>query len=108
MTEGVQDLQILLTPEQSQALTTIAQGKDQTIFELVEQIFQEAIDRKQPTQSQELQQQLEALERVKLHKAKMLTERGGKPLSINLPAVLQEIREERDEYNVNSLVTHRH
>jgi hypothetical protein len=48
--------------------------------------------------------QLKALKRIRQHKVKILAERGGKPLDIDPVAILQQIREERDEQLLNNFV----
>ncbi|MCI0559441.1 MAG: hypothetical protein MN733_13175, partial [Nitrososphaera sp.] len=96
MTPKSESIQIQLTHEQTQALNHLAREQGKTIIELVEEMLQDTIRQRQQAGHRKLAQQLEALERIKRHKAEILASRKGEPLNINLVTMLQEIREERD------------
>lgn len=96
MVEQLAGTQIYLKPSLSQALSNIAQQEAKTVVYLVEELLEKAIRRKQ--QAQEPKKiRLAALERIKQHRAEILVERKGNPLQINLAAILEGVREERDD-----------
>ena len=97
MAERKYRAQILLEPEQHEVLTEIAQQQGRSISNVVREIVGQYIVAREQTMDQEK----EALERVKQHRAEMLSQRGGHPLEINIPAMIEEIREERS----NDLLT---
>ncbi|MEN8220809.1 MAG: hypothetical protein ABFS56_31540 [Pseudomonadota bacterium] len=88
-------MNILLKPDLSQALINIAHQEGQTLFKWIEKVLQEAIDRRQAIVKNTLSQQIEALERIKQHRAEILASRG-EALYIDVATTLDEIREERD------------
>lgn len=107
MNPKLEPIQIQLTLEQTQALDHLAQEQGKTIIELVEELLQDAIRQRQQARHRKLAHQLESLERIKRHKAEILTSRKGEPLNINLVTMLQEIREERDGYLTDSFINNR-
>lgn len=97
-------LQINLNVQQSQILQQMAQRDGKTVSNLVEQIIQEAIDRQQ---RQTLNQQLARLARIREHRSDMLTRRQGRPLQVDIIAVVDELREERDDDHFQTFLNHR-
>lgn len=94
-------LQIRLNPQQSQILMQIAEEEGQAILKLVEQIIQEAIERRQ---KQTLAEKIAGFERIKQHRDAILARRQGKTLQIDVTQLLDEIREERDEQLFNNFI----
>jgi hypothetical protein len=90
---------ISLKPEQRQALTEMARREGQDIDELISQILQEGIEKRQHvTHSMATDERLEALERIEEHRKAFLAKRNNTPLQIDPASLLNQIREERDEH----------
>ena len=96
MAEHLQQSPILLEPEQHEKLARIASQEHRTISELVREILQAELERREEaTECRE--QRLEQLEQLKRHREEMLARRGGKPLNVNVAELLNEMRDERDD-----------
>ncbi|HYO15461.1 MAG TPA: ribbon-helix-helix protein, CopG family [Thermoanaerobaculia bacterium] len=96
MAEHLQPTQILLEPEQHEKLARIASREHRTISELVREILQEELERREEDAERQ-SQRLEQLEQLKRHREEMLARRGGKPLNVNVAELLNEMRDERDD-----------
>jgi len=96
-------IQVQLNPIQSQLLTEIAHTENESISKLVENLLEEAINRKRQTL---MLHRFKTLEMIKQHRSKILSDRGGKPLNIDPSDILQEIRDERDEHLFNVFGKH--
>ena len=92
--------QILFEPEQHQALTEISQREGRSVSELVREIIQAHLD-EQETEA-EFQMRMEALERITMHRAKILARREGKPLTVDVVELIHQMREERVEAILNA------
>ena len=67
------------------------------ITEIIEQSVQEQLGQDDLVTEPRLQHQLEALERIRQHRAAILTARGGKPLELDVVEIIRQVREEQDE-----------
>ena len=67
------------------------------ITEIIEQSVQEQLGQDDLVTEPRLQHQLEALERIRQHRAAILTARGGKPLELDAVEIIRQVREEQDE-----------
>ena len=104
MAERLYRAQILLEPEQHRALAEIANRQGRSISEVVrEMIAAQLQERAQGARAK----RLEALERIRQHRAVILARRGGKPLEVDVTEIITEAREERDECNVAGTIAHR-
>jgi Arc/MetJ-type ribon-helix-helix transcriptional regulator len=93
--------QILLEPNQHQALADIAQEKESSISELVREAVQTWLESYQTENA--LQHRLEAIEKIRKHHQEIIDSRGGDLLQFNAVGVLHQIREERgDELLTNT------
>ena len=79
----------------------LAQARGSTvevvITELIEQGVQGQLGQEGLVTEPRLQQQLEALERIRQHKAAIMDAREGKPLEIDVVEMIRQVREEQDE-----------
>ncbi len=85
--------QILLEPEQHEALAEIARQENRSISEVVRAALREWLSEHQ--ESEAVRQQLEALKVIQAHREELLARRGGQPLEIDAAALLGAVREER-------------
>ncbi|MFN8484113.1 MAG: hypothetical protein U0768_13840 [Anaerolineae bacterium] len=67
------------------------------ITEIIEQSVQEQLGQDDLVTEPRLQHQLEALERIRQHKAAILEAHGGKPLEFDVVEAIRQVREEQDE-----------
>jgi len=100
MVERLYRTQILLEPEQHQALTEIARQQGRSMSDVV----REMITRQLQQQEQEIQaKRLQALEQIQQHRAQILARRGGRPLEIDVVELINAAGEEQDERNLAGL-----
>ncbi len=87
--------QVLLQPEQHEALRRLAEREGRSLSALV----REAVDLLLESQGSdpERQRSLAALERLRDHRAAILERRGGQPLTFDVVEAIREAREERDD-----------
>ncbi len=99
---------ISLTPEQRQALTEMARQEGQEIDVLIEQILQEAIEKKHPETTTLKNNRIRRnFQRIREHRKAFLARRHNMPLEINTVALLHQIRDEHDEQLLSHLTNHR-
>ncbi len=91
MGERMYRTQILLEPEQHRSLTEIARRKSRSVSDVVREIIREYLTEKDET----LRKQMDAFEQIEQHRAEILARNGGKPLDVDVTALLEEIRQER-------------
>ena len=87
--------QILLEPGQHRELSEIARREGASISEIVRTAMRDWLAERKDEVG--LRRRLEALEQINQHRQAILNRREGKPLDIDLTAVLHQIREERDD-----------
>ncbi len=87
--------QILLDPEQHNALAEIARRDGTSISEIVRTVVESwLIERRQ---EESTRRQLEALDTIREHRQALLDQHKGQPLNIDLSNFIEEMREERDD-----------
>jgi len=92
--------QILLEPKQHTVLAEIARQQGRSLSDVMREIVRQYLDAK----SEALRKQLDAFEQIKRHRAEMMARRGGKPIDIDLVALIEETRQERaNELFTNTL-----
>jgi len=89
--------QILLEHKQHTVLAEIARQQGRSLSDVMREIVRQYLG----AQSEALRKQLDAFEQIKRHRAEMMARRGGKPIDIDLAALIEETRQER----VNELFT---
>jgi beta-phosphoglucomutase-like phosphatase (HAD superfamily) len=88
---------LLLEPEQHRALRQMAQREGRSVSDLTREIVQEGIEQRQEMYTQEKKRRLQALERARQVRQAILDERKGTPLSVDVPRLIEELREDRDD-----------
>jgi beta-phosphoglucomutase-like phosphatase (HAD superfamily) len=88
-------IQILLEPEQHRALRQMAQREGRSVSDLTREIVQAGIEQRQELYTQEKNRRLQALERARRVRQAILAERDGRPLSVDIPRLIEELREDR-------------
>ena len=93
--------QILLEPEQHSKLAEIARREGRSISDVVRTMLEQQLQqRDQDVEAQDVEairnRRLAALERIREHKEAILKARGGKPLDLDVPEIINQMREERD------------
>ena len=105
MAEKKHRTQILLEPEQHKTLAEIARRERRTISDVVREMLREQLERRRkelggdtrPRSEQEIERQLQVLERIREHHEAILARRGGKPLDFDVVEEINRAREERTE-----------
>ena len=97
MGKRMQRTQLLLEPEQYQALVEIARKEGRSISDIV----QRQIEERRETARADLERRLEALERIRRHRDEAIERRGGRPVDLDVVALIRQAREERDERAIN-------
>ena len=99
---------ISLKPEQQQALLEIAHIEGEELDVLIEQILQEAIERKSPQYfSRKAERIRQNYDRIRQHRKAFLANHNNTPLMVDTVALLEHIRAEHDEHLL-TLITHHH
>ena len=88
---------LLLEPEQHRILAQIAQREGRSVSDITREIVQEGIDQRQQSYAIEKKRRLQALERARQVRQAMLAARGGEPLDVDIPALIDELRNDRDD-----------
>jgi hypothetical protein len=97
--------QILIDPEQHQALADIAQQEGTSISEIVRLAVHKWLAERH--EDQVLRRQMDALEEINRHRQLILDRRDGKGLEHDLDELIEQIREERDGELITSSLSHR-
>ena len=102
MPEKKHRTQILLEPEQHEALAEIARRERRSLSDVVRGMLREQLEQRQRESgqlpsAQDVERQLQALERIREHRAAILARRGGKPLDFDVVEEINRAREERTE-----------
>ena len=101
MGKRMQRTQLLLEPEQYQALVEIARKEGRSISDIVREMVQRQIEERRETARADLERRLEALERIRRHRDEAIERRGGRPVDLDVVALIRQAREERDERAIN-------
>ncbi|MGH2457835.1 MAG: hypothetical protein ACRDIY_03095 [Chloroflexota bacterium] len=107
MSERFHRTQLLLRPDQHEALIEIARRENRSISDVVREMIGQQLDSRAQARSATIQRQLEALERIRQHREAILAERGGKPIEIDIADMINQMREERDEEILGSIADQR-
>lgn len=107
MAENLHRTQILLEPEQHQALAELARREGRSISDVVRELLREQLEQRKRASESVTRRRLEALARVPEHREAMLARRGGKSLDIDLVEMLRQMREEQDERHLAGLAGNR-
>jgi hypothetical protein len=91
MNERLYRTQILLEPEQHRLLSQIAQRQRRSLSDVVREIVRQHLDE----QNEARRERMAAFEQIEKHRAKIMAGRGGKPITVDLNAIIEEIREEQ-------------
>ena len=99
MLQYMEKTSISLKPEQHEALTEMARREGQDIDDLITQILQEGIEKRQrDTHPMTADERLQALEQIEEHREAFLAKRNNTPLQIDPVSLLNHIREECDQH----------
>lgn len=90
--------QILLEPQQHDALKRIAAQEQRSLSDIIRDMVQTQIGLYDDNQQRRLARRLQALQEIETHKAAMRARRDGDPLAIDFPTLVDELREERDDH----------
>jgi hypothetical protein len=88
--------QILLEPEQHSKLAEIARREGRSISDVVRTMLDQQLQQRDQDVEAIRTRRLAALERIREHKEAILKTRGGKPLDLDVPEMINQMREERD------------
>jgi predicted CopG family antitoxin len=100
MAERMHRTQILLEPEQHQALIEMARREGRSVSEVVREIIRQRLAEREREIDADVKRRLEALERIRAHRESILARRGGKPLEIDVVEMINQMREERHAENL--------
>jgi len=88
---------LLLEPEQHRLLAQIAEREARSVSDLAREIVQEGIEQRQQLYNVEKKKGLQALERARQVRQAILAARGGEPINLDIPALIDELRNDRDD-----------
>lgn len=99
MPERLYRTRILLEPEQQRVLAEIARREGRSDSDLVREMIRAQLAQRSQAEEAVRARQLPALDQIRQH-GEALRERHGGPLEIDIVALLDELREERDAHNL--------
>ena len=98
MSERMYRTQILLEPDQHRSLSEIARRQSRSISHVVREIVRNYL----VEQDEAMQKQTAVFEQIERDIAEILARNGGKPLDVDVTALIEEMRQERaDELYAN-------
>lgn len=97
MAEPLHRTQILLRKDQHQALAELAERQGTSLSGLIRLLVDEQLERRDREAANRIERRLRSLQAIDQHCREALERRGGKTLEVDLVAVIQEVREERDD-----------
>jgi len=97
--------QILIDPEQHQALAEIAQQEGTSISEIVRHAVRHWLAERHADQV--LRRQMDALEEINRNRQLILDRRDGKALEHDLDELIEQMQEERDGELITGSLSHR-
>jgi len=86
--------QILIEPEQHEALSDLAKEEQKSISEVVREILREYFEKR--SEEARWRNRDKTLRRAQKVRNSILEERDGKPIGLDIVAVMDAMREERD------------
>jgi hypothetical protein len=88
--------QILLREEQHEELSALAERRGISLSELIRKLVDGELQAQEEQRRARIDRRLRALPEVKPHTREALSNRGGRPLEVDLAALIEESREVRD------------
>ena len=107
MAEPLHRTEILLRKEQLEELRSLSARQGVSVSELIRMLVDATLDDRQRRARARAERRLRALAEVEEHGREVLARRGGKPLEIDLAALIDADREERDDEIVRRLAAGR-
>ncbi len=104
MAEKLYRTQLLLEPEQHQALARMSEQERRSISEIVRGMIQQQLDERKRASEAGTKRRIEALVKIREHREDMTTRRGGKALEIDVTGMVRHMQEEQDERNLDWLI----
>lgn len=98
MVQRLHRTQLLIAPEQHEALAEIARREGRSISDVARQTIGLGLEQLKQSEDTDLQKRLNALERIRENRNKILKRRGGKPIDIDVVELINQMREERDAH----------
>lgn len=95
MGEKLHRTQVLIEPEQHEALSNIAAQEQRSISEIVRDMLREYLAKR--SSDLRWQRREKALEGARLLRERIRAAHGGQPLDADIEALMSELREERSE-----------
>ena len=96
MPQPLHRTQILLESAQHAALTRMARDQGRSLSDLVREIVRRELEHRASAEAAELERRLEGLEGIRQHRGEVLARLGGRPLDLDVAALIRDLREERD------------
>lgn len=96
----MQRAQILLYPEQHDALAEIAQRDGTSISDIVRTAIEAWLEERR--QDESMHRRLEALDTIQAHRQALLDRRNGQPLNFDPADFIERMREERGDELLSS------
>jgi hypothetical protein len=93
--------QILLDPEQHNALAEIARQDGTSISEIVRMAVETWLEERQ--QDESMRKQLESLDTIQAHRQALLDRRDGQPLNFDPADLIERMREEHGDELLSSV-----
>src|SRR5690242_4720946 len=97
MKERLHRTQILLEPEQHQALLEIAQQEDRSISEIVRDLIRSELERREQDANRRRERHMAVIRRAHLRYQEAQRKRQGKPIEWDIVDEINRMRDERDE-----------
>jgi predicted CopG family antitoxin len=99
MGERLYRTQVLLEPGQHRALAEIARSEGRSVSDVIRELIRAQLEQR-ATRGQGY---LNALERIRKNREEILARRGGTPIDVDVAALINGVREERDEQIARAL-----
>jgi predicted CopG family antitoxin len=97
MTNRLLRTQILLEPEQHQALAEIARAKKRSMSDLIRELIQKQLEQRSVTIEAKRQRQLADLDQIRQHRQAILDRRKSQPLAIEPSELIRQMRDKHDQ-----------
>lgn len=88
--------QILLDPQQHQALRNIAKRQGRSISAVVREMINDQLLRVREEQDSQIRHHLAVIDRIRDHKKALLDKRDSRPIAVDIVRIIEENRTERD------------
>lgn len=97
MTERLRRTQILLEPEQHEALREIAADENRSLSDVIREFLAAQLASRQRDAEAAQQRRLAALDRIRAHRQAILDRRDGEPLPVDVVTMIETMREEQED-----------